>query len=210
MSTPQFISRDDARALVGKMLFGSDWIVKLTKEQSQLLSSEFGPKRRAVFQSGVLVSTIDVYERPCPPELRDKFNAAVGYSERMRIQGTTVDDWIETVAGLECAKPFFNRANLNEAMKRHGELHREGGTGSARHRGPEPVERNRVAKGMRDMIAAGKLTLPALADLKEEAMVEMFSAGSRETARNARDLLLSESAASEAATTPTNTDIQAE
>jgi hypothetical protein len=205
MNVPQFISREDARVLVGKMLFGSDWIAELTKEQRQLLGSEFGVKRKAVFQAEVMVNTIDVYEKPCPPKHRDRFNAAVGCSERMRIQGTTVDDWIETVAGLDCTKPFFERPNLDEAMKRYRELQSDTAGGVARRPGPEPVQRDRVAKTMREAITTGKLTIAALKAEKEETLASDYSAG-RETVRNARNLVVSEFAETAARATPTNTD----
>jgi hypothetical protein len=42
----ELVSRDDARALVGEMIFGSDLISGLTEEQQKLYNSEFGPKKR--------------------------------------------------------------------------------------------------------------------------------------------------------------------
>jgi hypothetical protein len=196
------VSRDEARTLIGKMLFGSDWIAGLTKEQLELLNSDFGPKRKAVFQAGVMVNTIDIYERACPPEHRERFNVAVGYSERMRLQGTTVDDWIETVAGLDCTQMYFQRVDLDRAMAQYRDL-QAGPVNGAGRRGPAPAKRDRVAEAMKDAIAKGQITRTELAGMKEEAMAQTFSA-SRETVRNARDVVLSELRNE----TPTNTDSQ--
>jgi hypothetical protein len=203
---PELISLDDARKLVGEMLFGKDhWISELSKEQKNLLDSDFGPKRKAVFQAGVMLRDfIDVFNKPCPPERLQNLDLALGRAERMRIQGTTVDDWIETVAGLDCTKHVFKRADIDDAMTRH-RAQSEAGDGIGRRRGPEPTTRDRVAEAMRRAIRDGQSTVAALKDAKEEALASTHSC-SRETVRNARNLVLSEFVADGTATTPTNTD----
>jgi hypothetical protein len=199
--TNNMISRDEARTLVGKMLFGSDWISDLTKEQKVLLDGDFGPKRRPVFQRGVMVNTIDVFEKPCPADRRQEFDIAIGRLMRMGIQIMTVDDWIETAADLDITKKFIDRDALDAAMADYRRQENDA-TCASKSSGPRPIERNRVVDEMKKAIASGT-SVQALREMKQIALADLFSTG-RETARNALAEVLSKL---EAAGTPTNSDM---
>lgn len=177
------ISRDDARALVGKMLFGSDWINDLTKGQIALLAADFGPKLKA---SG------EVFEKPCPVERRDEFDIALGRRARMRIQTLSADAWIETFArglGLGSGANFFRRDSLDGAIKEHQEssapLQPRG------KRGGQPIERNRVVTAMKADIENCKVTFEKLRENGRDANASTYST-SPGTARDALQQIASE------------------
>jgi hypothetical protein len=203
MTAESIISRDELRDLVGKMLFGSDLISELTKEQKLLLAADFGPKRKTVFRSSVMVNTIDVFEKPCPPERREDFDIALGRRERMQIQGASIDDWIETFAGLDLRATVFRRSVLDEAMKDYQKNVATSATVKPRgDRGPEPTERNRVIAAMKADITHGKVTLEQLRGFGREANASTYSTSSG-TARDALKQIVSEFQSAE---TLTNSD----
>jgi hypothetical protein len=141
---PEVVSRDETRALVDEMLmiFDPGWISKLTKKDDDILNSEFGPKIITV-----RANTIEVFDKPYPPELCEELNLALGRRERRRIQGRTVDHWIETVAGFDLTMPYFLRANLERAMS----LYREKMGVPKNKPGPEPVKTDSIAKALMAM-----------------------------------------------------------
>jgi hypothetical protein len=177
------ISRDDARALVGKMLFGAEWINDLTKAQIALLAADFGPKPKAL-------SGEEVFEKPCPAERREEFDVALGRRARMRIQTVSADAWIETFAhrfGLGSGANFFRRSMLDEAIKEHQE--RSAPLQPRGKPGGEPIERNRVAAAMKADLEDGKATLAQLRNRDASASTYKTSTG---TARNASKQIESE------------------
>jgi hypothetical protein len=178
------ISRDDARVLVGKMLFGSDWIDDLTKGQIALLAADFGPKPRAL-------SGDEVFEKPCPAERHEEFDIALGRRARMRIQTVSADAWIETLArrfGLGSGANFFRRSLLDDAIKEHQESSARQSRGK---RGGEPIERNRVAAAMRTDIKDCKVTFEQLRKFGRDANASTYST-SPGTARDALKEIASE------------------
>ena len=43
---------------------------------------------------------IEVFLKPCPPHLHQRFDEALGHAHRIRILNNMVDDWLVTVAKL--------------------------------------------------------------------------------------------------------------
>jgi hypothetical protein len=186
----EVVSRDDTRALVDEMLmiFDPGWISKLSEKDDDILNSEFGPKKITV-----RANTIEVFDKPCPPELCEELDLALGRRERMQIQGRTVDHWIETVAGFDLTKRYFLRANLEHAMSLYREKARAAVAADVPRNkpGPEPVERDRVARAMIADVRSGELTVTALRSMTQEAMAAEWKT-KRGTAAGARKQALAE------------------
>jgi hypothetical protein len=190
---PELVSRDETRDLVGELLLSDDLLGEPSPELQQVLN-EFGPKPKTVFQDGKQTGTILVQEKPCPAHLRDTLDLAIGRSYRRRIQGATIDDWIETVAGFDLTKPPFPRAVLERAMN----LYREKTSAVAvagihkNRPGKKPDKLDRVTGAIVQDIDQGKLTVSALAGgLKQTTLMERYKT-STGTFRAARKKALAE------------------
>jgi hypothetical protein len=82
-----FIEAAEARLLVGKALYGDDWIGSLSTEELKLLGGPNGPQRKRLSNG----RTINIIPR-CPPNLRDKIDRAWGRAERAYLQSLTAID----------------------------------------------------------------------------------------------------------------------
>lgn len=189
------IPREEARALVGKLLFGHTFIDGLTEAERALLAGDHGPKKIRVVRpdgrlGGELVdgnwiaAIVEVFlvDAPGPSgaAARD-LDLALGRQRRMEIQGRTVDDWIETVARLDVTRESLDRAALEAAIAQHPRP-------SSARSGPAPATTKRVARYMIADIANGSTTLEALRSEKQAALAARYGV-SRGTAMKALALV---------------------
>ncbi len=84
-----FIDPAEARRLVGKAMYGDDYIGELSKKDLQLLSGPHGPRRKTL-SNGRAINIIS----PCPAYLRKKLDVAIGRAERAFVQYTTAIDFL--------------------------------------------------------------------------------------------------------------------
>jgi hypothetical protein len=103
-----------ARVLIGKALFGDDWIGPLSKKDLDLLAGPYGPQRK-VLANGRTINFVP----PCPANLRDKLNFAIGRGERAVLQDAMVIDIMHDNGFRDVARTF-NRSLLHEFLKTIG------------------------------------------------------------------------------------------
>jgi hypothetical protein len=147
----ELVSRDDTRALVGEMIFGSDLLSGLTEEQEKLYNSEFGPKKKKTADSAAWVGiAIDIFEKPCPPEHRQELDIVLGRLWRKRIQDATVDDWLIEAGFDLTTRQSFPRVRLEHAMNLYREKARAAAAADVPRGkpGPPPAKTERVAGDM--------------------------------------------------------------
>jgi hypothetical protein len=82
-----FIEAAEARRLVGKALYGDDWIGELSSKELKLLTGPNGPQRKRLSNG----RTINIIPR-CSPSLRNKLDLAWGRGERAYLQLATAID----------------------------------------------------------------------------------------------------------------------
>jgi hypothetical protein len=201
-----FYSLDEARNLIAKLLFGSDWDLKLTKSQQKLLA-DHGPTSKPLYEGSVLVGHVEVFDRPCPPDRRAEFEASIGRAHRIRIQNTTVDDWLVTFAGCPLSlvvhdvlrdpddaygkvtasiRAVIPRATLDEAIARYRAIT---ATASTSPRGTQPILFQEMVKALRDKIVNGEVTEQKVRGMTQTALAKMLGV-SRETAVKVRGAVL--------------------
>lgn len=107
------ISHNDARELVGKALYGEDWIGSLTAAEIELLHGQHGPKRhpRPKGSSGYF----EIIARCPSPALARKLDQAIGRDRRMIIQSTTVLEWLDQ-SGFPALAKQYSRSDLSKAI----------------------------------------------------------------------------------------------
>jgi hypothetical protein len=173
------ISLDDMREIVGKAIFGSDWIGGLSDQDWKLITGEFGIKRRdrtgvdGIFKSPVI--------KRCPPYSAPKLDRAIGRAARADAQYSTVDAWIVD-HGLPLSPTELARREAFDHLLR--EFERQSAP-PARKRGPQTGILERV---MADMRSVPRDELDAMA---EKELEHRFGA-KRERCREARRRVLAE------------------
>jgi hypothetical protein len=90
-----------ARILVGRALFGDDWIGPLSKKELDLLSGPYGPQRK-VLANGRTINIIP----PCPANLRSRLNQAIGRGERAYLQSAMAIDVLHDNGFRDVEKVF--------------------------------------------------------------------------------------------------------
>jgi hypothetical protein len=201
---------DEARARVAKLLFDSDRNLKLTKEQ-QKVYDDHGPKFKPVYEGGVLDRHIEVFDRPCPPHLRDLLDAAIGRAHRIRVQGITVDDWLATWISPRLFDRTYGRfevtddvhgahtasvsadipcAVLDEAIEKYQATTVAVAPKAVSTKpGPKPTLFEQVEAATRAEIAKGRLSEQGLAGMTQEKLAETLGVG-RELAVKVRNAIL--------------------
>jgi hypothetical protein len=164
------IAASKARMLVGKVLFGDDWIGELRSSDLRLLEGEHGIKQR-ILPNGQVIRII----APCPPNRRNQLDMAIGRVERGYVQHSTVIDVMHDAGFSDLAKAY-DLANFEHFLKnlRRPELH-----GRSRGKPRDKIEdvKRRMESDMR-----GGIDLNAM---KGKALAAKYRV-SRGTAVNAR------------------------
>jgi hypothetical protein len=172
-ATRKTISHIEAIDIVGKSIFGSDWIGKLTKEDHALIAKH-GP--RAGKRGG---TTID----PCPTKLTSQLDRALGKAQRISPQRGAAADWLLD-HGLVHADGCDLTAVASALAKRPIS---EGSPGPNQGR---PAKFEAIAILMQTDIAAGTQTLQSLRKAYGKNLQEWYGADPK-TCKRARDLALS-------------------
>jgi hypothetical protein len=152
--------------LAGPILFGADWIDRLTVSEAELLT-KFGPKPRG--QPNQTIS-------PCPRRLKDKLDRVIGRDHRLAVQRATVLDWIYA-AGILIGRNYCDISAIKRGLARSRP--------EKSVRGAPPVVRQKLTRRMLEDIRAGSISGSSLGKLKQEALAEMYSA-SRKACKEAR------------------------
>ncbi len=114
------IDAREARRLVGKALFGADWIGSLSKKELDLLSGPQGPRRKRL-ASGRTINLIP----PCSTAtLRKRLDLAIGRAERAVLQDATVIDVMHD-NGFHDVAEAFDRGRVDRFLKKLGTGHAE-------------------------------------------------------------------------------------
>jgi hypothetical protein len=100
-SNDMFIEATEAHRLVGKALYGDDWIGELSSKELKLLTGPNGPQRKRLSNG----RTINIIPR-CPPSLRNKLDIAWGRGERAYLQLATAIDVLHDHGFIYGAKVF--------------------------------------------------------------------------------------------------------
>jgi hypothetical protein len=101
-----------ARILVGKAIFGDDWIGPLSQRELDLLSGPSGPQRK-ILPNGRVINIIP----PCPANLRGKLDLAIGRAERAYLQEAMTIDVMHEAGFTDVAKRF-DRDRVHEFLKK--------------------------------------------------------------------------------------------
>jgi hypothetical protein len=143
-----------------------------------------------VYLNGQLDHYIKVFEKPCPPHLRAQLDEAFGRPHRLRIEGSTIDDWIETVLGIKIGPPgIYELWKVEEAFARYRSEKAAETPTTPTKPGPEAVTRERVENALRNQIANQELTIDDLRKMTWRAGGIMFGV-SPETFNSARKNVL--------------------
>jgi hypothetical protein len=209
-TTHGFYSSDGMRRLSAEAQFDSDWNLRLTKEQEELLA-EYGPVFKPAFDGHVQTGGIEVFRKPCPPHLRRQLDEALGRDRRIRAQHNMTDDLL-LAAGFKLTSRVLYESWKVEEVIAHYRAEKDAAvapttpTIPTKPPGPEAATRGKAEKTMRDQLANRKLTEEALAKMTEREGAETFDV-SRETFREARKRVLnSDQLRPSDQITPTNSD----
>jgi hypothetical protein len=187
-TTEGFYSLDGGRGVAAEAL-GLERNLGLT-EELQRVYDEFGPRLKPVYEGVVLIRHIEVFDKPCPPDLRDKLDAAIGRAHRIRIIGTTVDDWLETYAGLKIAPGMLYESwEVDAAIARYNAEMATRPTTPTKRWQPDAEVREEVEKAMRNQIENHLLAREKLERMTQREGAAKFGV-SRETFVNARSNVL--------------------
>jgi hypothetical protein len=166
------ISLTEAIDRAGPVLFGADWIDRLKPSQAEILA-KFGPKPYGRPKQSI---------GPCPRDLQDKLDQAIGRDVRLVVQRATVLDWIFS-ARVMTTLNHCDQAALDRTLARY----RPAKAG----KGAPPRVRYQLITRMLEDIRSGKRTADELEALKQEAMAEEYGA-SRRACKAARIAALDE------------------
>jgi hypothetical protein len=162
----------EAIDFVGKTIFASDWIGKLTDEEKELIE-KYGPQPAR--RGGMTI-------KPCPPELLSKLDRALSRAQRVLPQRGAAADWL-----LDHGLVHADGCDLTAVA-----------SALAAHPSSEPVKKRRGRPGkigaiallmQRDM-AVGRRTRQSIQKAYGKNLTEWYRADAK-TCRNARRLALS-------------------
>jgi hypothetical protein len=136
---PGLIDAADARILVGKALYGDDWIGEHSKKDLKLLTGPNGPHRKQLPNG----RTITVILR-CPSSLRKKMDQAIGRGERAWLQSAMAIDVLHD-HGFRDVDKFYNLSLFKVFLSKIG--------------GAKPGARKRSVGKPRDKIEGVKIKM---------------------------------------------------
>jgi hypothetical protein len=182
-----FYSLTKVRDLVAELL-DYDSNPKLTEEQEQV-RAEYGPVSKPVYERGELVRYVEIFEKPCPPHLRRQLDEVFGRPHRIRIEGSTVDDWLETVAGIKITPgAVYECWKIDKAFARYRAEKAAAAppTATAGPRGPAPALLLQMVEALLDKIVNHEVTAREVNDMAQERLAEWLGV-SRDIAVKARE-----------------------
>jgi hypothetical protein len=170
------IDAAEAQRLVGKALYGDDWIGELSKKELDLLSGPYGPQRKRLSNG----RAINIILR-CPPHLRDKLDLAWGRAEHAYLQTATAIDVLHD-HGFKYGDKVFDLGRIEKLLAKISQPDAESKRRSV-GKPPDKIEgvKMRMASDMR-----GGIDLDAM---KQEALAAKYGV-SRGTAVKAKQEVL--------------------
>jgi hypothetical protein len=117
-TTHGFYSPVGMRRLSAKAQFGSDWDLRLTEEQEELLA-KYGPVFKPAFDGHVRTGDIEVFRKPCPPHLRRQLDEALGLDRRIRIQNNMIDDLLLSAGFKLTSRVLYESWKVEEVIARY-------------------------------------------------------------------------------------------
>jgi hypothetical protein len=193
-TTLGFYSLDGVRGVAADAL-GLERDLRLTEEQENLLA-EYGPALKPAYEyeGGAQVGTVEIFERPCPPHLRDQLDAALGRAHRIRIGNNTADYWLTTFAKLRIRPgTLYESWKVDQAAARYRAERATPITPITpiKPNKAEAPTREQTENAMRDQLENQLLTREELDRMTQRAGAARFGKVSQETFRNARSNVLS-------------------
>lgn len=179
------ISLNEMRQRVGRAKFGADWIGQPGNEDWDLLKGKYGIAGRTLPPIGPnsthrIVDEID----PCPSNMRQKLDSALGRWLRMTAQYSTVDTWLETHGWSMEPKARAKRDDFEKLLGQ--ELPQKRLRGKV---GRPGRLRDSVIAQMQYQIDHGLISPQSLSKTKQDVLAQEYGA-SRETVTKARAAVL--------------------
>jgi hypothetical protein len=162
----------DAQQLVGRKIFGNDWIDRISEADMKLLE-EHGPKK--IITNGAADSTREIINRCPSPDIANRVDRALGRHHRMLAQRNTAIDWLlnhgprATFGSYDASELTAALAKLDKTMT--------GQELQPPRRGRRPIKRDRVVNEMLAALDVGEFTPERFFDLKSKQLEERFKCG---------------------------------
>jgi hypothetical protein len=178
---PTLIGFTEAIERTGPVLFGDDWIGKLTQNEIALVRTH-GPRRGRGADGSIA---------PCPPKHRPALDRALGRELRANAQRGTVVDWLHDHGFIRVTSLVCDAVALSRALGRLRSA--KGGAANGKGPGPgRPADKTLAAVAkMLAVLKDKRLAFSVFRDMSDKEICEVFDIG-RAVARSARKLVVSE------------------
>lgn len=181
-----FISLNEMREQVARMIYGDDWIGGLGDDEYELLR-EHGPRARAIKRTdGSTINLNHITKCSANPT---KLDRAIGRQVRMEAQFITVDSWVQDNGFQVDPRHPADRRRFNAVLR--AALKAAKPESAVRKRGTKAEILPRLVAAMSEDIAKERISISdfeALPDKELEARYE----GKRERVRTARKQVLAD------------------